>query len=66
MQTYTTTQAAKLLRVAPRTVCKWCDSGRLAHSREPGTNNRLIREDVLAGFMKAHGFPPCESSTTND
>lgn len=66
MNLMTTAQAARILRVAPRTVCKWCDCGRLPHSRESGTNNRLIREDDLRTFMKAHEFPQCESSTTND
>lgn len=66
MNELTTAQAALRLGVAPRTVCKWCDQGRLPHRRQEGTNNRLIREDDLRTFMKAHEFPQCESSTTND
>jgi excisionase family DNA binding protein len=39
-QVYTTGEAARLLCVAPRTVCKWFDSGRLKGFRVPGSQDR--------------------------
>lgn len=48
----TTGEAAKFLKVAPRTVMKWCDSDRLKHVRQDGTNNRLISPSDLSRFME--------------
>lgn len=64
---FTTGQAAELCKVAPRTVSKWFDSGRLRGYRIPpsvanaqrfggGGDRRIPREQLIA-FMKEHGFP---------
>lgn len=57
MQVYTTGQAAKLLQVAPRTVGKWFDSGRLKGYVIPGSQDRRIPQDSLLKFLKEHGMP---------
>lgn len=51
----TTGEAVKILQVAPRTVSKWCDSGRLPCEREAGTKNRLIDSEDLRRFMAENG-----------
>lgn len=53
----TTGEAAKILQVAPRTVSKWCDSGRLPCEREAGSKNRLIDAEDLRRFMAENGVP---------
>lgn len=55
-QVYTTGQAAKLLCVAPRTVCKWFDSGRLRGYRVPGSQDRRIPRESLVHFITEHGL----------
>ena len=57
MQVYTTGQAAKLLQVAPRTVGKWFDSGRLKGYVIPGSQDRRIPQDSLIKFLEDHGMP---------
>lgn len=60
-QAFTTGQVAKILKVAPRTVSKWFDSGRLRGYRIPagrmagdsGGDRRIPRVDLLR-FMRAH------------
>lgn len=53
---------SKLLEVAPRTVAKWCDSGKLNHFRLPTTalsndnGDRRIRHDDLVVFLRNHKF----------
>lgn len=54
VKTLTTGQAAKFLQVAPRTVMKWVDHGKLKAEREPGTNNRLIAPADLVEFMRLY------------
>lgn len=54
---YTTGMISKLCNVAPRTVSKWIDSGRLKGYRIPGSNDRRVPVDVLVEFFKAHGMP---------
>ena len=54
---YTTGQAAKFCRVAPSTVSKWFDSGRLRGYRIPGTQDRRIPHEHLIRFLKEHGLP---------
>ena len=53
--------AARLLQVAPRTIAKWCDSGRIAHYRLPAGNrvagDRRILYSDLAAFCAANGIP---------
>ena len=53
----TTGQIAKALRVAPRTVSKWFDAGRIKGYRLPGSNGRrVLLRDFLA-FARTYGFP---------
>jgi len=53
----TTGEVAKICNVAPRTVSKWFDSGRLKGYRIPGSKDRRIPIFELARFMKAHNIP---------
>ncbi len=54
---YTTGQVAKICKVAPRTVSKWFDSGRLKGYRIPGSQDRRIPREYLIKFLKEHGMP---------
>lgn len=54
---FTTGQVAKLCQVAPRTVSKWFDSGRLRGYRIPGSQDRRIPRDALIRFLKENGMP---------
>lgn len=54
---FTTGQVAKICKVAPRTVSKWFDSGRLRGYRIPGSQDRRIPREHLLRFMKDHGMP---------
>jgi len=53
----TTGDVAKICSVAPRTVSKWFDSGKLRGYRIPGSKDRRIPLQQLLRFMKAHGIP---------
>lgn len=53
----TTGQVAKICSVAPRTVSKWFDSGRLRGYRIPGSKDRRIPVQQLVRFMRTHGIP---------
>jgi excisionase family DNA binding protein len=44
---FTTGQVAKICKVAPRTVSKWFDSGRLRGYRIPGSQDRRIPREQL-------------------
>ena len=57
MKIYTTGQVAKLCKVAPRTVSKWFDSGRLKGYRLPGSQDRRIPREELYNFLTEHGMP---------
>ncbi|MCS5632703.1 MAG: response regulator [Pirellulaceae bacterium] len=57
MKVFTTGQVAKICKVAPRTVSKWFDSGRLQGYRIPGSQDRRIPRDSLIKFLKEHGMP---------
>ncbi len=57
MKVFTTGQVAKICKVAPRTVSKWFDSGRLKGYRIPGSQDRRIPRDCLIKFLKEHGMP---------
>ena len=57
MKVFTTGQAAKICKVAPRTVSKWFDSGRLKGYRIPGSEDRRIPQEYLIRFLKEHGMP---------
>ena len=54
---FTTGQVAKICKVAPRTVSKWFDSGRLKGYRIPGSQDRRIPREQLIRFLKDHGMP---------
>jgi excisionase family DNA binding protein len=53
----TTGQVADICKVAPRTVTKWFDSGRLKGYKIPGSRDRRIPRSELMRFMKEHGIP---------
>jgi len=58
----TTGDCARMLHVAPRTVVKWIDGGKLAAYRLPSTpasknGDRRVERPTLYAFMKKHGFP---------
>ena len=53
----TTGEVARICHVAPRTVSKWFDSGRLRGYRIPGSRDRRIPRRQLVAFMRAHGLP---------
>ena len=54
---FTTGQVAKICKVAPRTVSKWFDSGRLRGYRIPGSQDRRIPREHLIKFLKEHNMP---------
>ena len=51
MKVFTTGQVAKICKVAPRTVSKWFDSGRLKGYRIPGSQDRRIPREYLIKFL---------------
>jgi len=53
----TTGEVAKICHVAPRTVSKWFDTGKLRGYRIPGSRDRRIPVDQLIAFMRAHSIP---------
>ncbi len=53
----TTGEVASICHVAPRTVSKWFDTGKLRGYRIPGSRDRRIPLDQLIAFMRAHGIP---------
>lgn len=53
----TTGQIAKICRVAPRTVSKWFDDGRLKGYRIPGSHDRRVPVANLREFMTANEIP---------
>lgn len=53
---YTKSEVAKLCKVAPRTVSKWYDAGRLKGYRIPGTQEVRIPAEYLLKFMYDHGM----------
>src|SRR4029450_11139966 len=57
MKVFTTGQVAKICKVAPRTVSKWFDSGRLVGYRIPGSQDRRIPREHLIRFLKEHQMP---------
>ena len=54
---FTTGEVAQVCNVAPRTVSKWFDSGRLQGYRIPGSKDRRIPRNSLIQFMKQHSIP---------
>ena len=53
---YTTGQVAKICGVAPRTVSKWFDSGKLRGWRIPGSQDRRVPREELFKFLRTHGL----------
>lgn len=53
---YTTGRVSKICRVAPRTVSKWIDSGKLQGYRLPGSQDRRVNGVELLKFMRAYGM----------
>ncbi|HUU22790.1 MAG TPA: helix-turn-helix domain-containing protein [Phycisphaerae bacterium] len=53
----TTGEVARICHVAPRTVSKWFDSGKLQGYRIPGSRDRRIPLNELIQFMRHHGMP---------
>ena len=56
-QVFTTGQVAKICQVAPRTVSKWFDSGKLRGYRIPGSQDRRIPREQLIRFLKENNMP---------
>ena len=54
---FTTGQVAEICKVAPQTVTKWFDAGKLRGYRIPGSRDRRIQLDELVKFMKQHNIP---------
>lgn len=54
---FTTGQVAKICRVAPRTVSKWFDTGKLRGYRIPGSQDRRIPREHLLRFLKENNMP---------
>jgi hypothetical protein len=54
---YSTGQAARICRVAPRTVGKWVDSGILKGYRIPVSKGRRILRADLLKFLVAQAMP---------
>jgi len=53
----TTGEVARICSVAPRTVTKWFDTGKLRGYRIPGSRDRRIPRSQLIAFMRAHRLP---------
>lgn len=54
---FTTGDVAAICQVAPRTVSKWFDGGRLRGYRVPGGCDRRVQPADLVTFMSEHGWP---------
>lgn len=63
---FTTGQAAALARVAPRTISKWFDSGRLKGYRLAGSKDRRIPRQALIDFFLANGMPQAQELIAED
>lgn len=63
---FTTGQVAKICHVAPRTVSKWFDSGRLRGYRIPGSQDRRIPRENLVRFLVMHDIPLHRIELTDD
>jgi excisionase family DNA binding protein len=61
MKDLTTGSVARICKVAPRTVSKWVDSGRLRGHLVPGGVQRRIPREYLLRFLKVHGMPTDEA-----
>jgi excisionase family DNA binding protein len=55
MSDLTVAEVAEIMKVAPRTVNKWFDSGRL-HGHRPDGLTRMIPRNNLVAFMRRYNF----------
>lgn len=46
---------AKLFRVDPKTVTRWCQQGKIKSVRTPGGHRRILRSSVTAILEAGHG-----------
>lgn len=53
----TTGDVARICHVAPRTVSKWFDTGKLRGYRIPGSRDRRIPRKQLEAFLRANDMP---------
>jgi len=53
---FSTGDIAQLCGVAPRTVCKWIDTGQLKGFRIPGSKDRRVTQASLESFMRSIGM----------
>ncbi|MCH7688631.1 MAG: helix-turn-helix domain-containing protein [Planctomycetes bacterium] len=53
----TTSQAAKICDVSPRTIANWIDKGFLPGYRIPESKDRRVSRRNLYQFLKHHGMP---------
>lgn len=53
---FTTGEVARICQVAPRTVSKWFDMGRLKGYRVPSSGDRRIPRQDLIAFLREHGL----------
>ncbi len=66
MKIFTITEAAKICKVAPRTISRWFDSGMLKGYRIPGTAEIRVPREFLIEFMKRRGMLLGEEQQEND
>lgn len=52
-----TYRIARMTGFAPRTVTKWCDTGKLKCFRLPPGNHRRILPADLIAFLEGYGVP---------
>lgn len=57
---FTTGDVAKLLKVAPRTISKWVDTGKLRGYRIPGSRFRRVPRANLIRFLAENQMPTIE------
>lgn len=57
IEVLTTGQVAKICRVSPGTVARWCTENRLLHYAIPGAMHRRVEVSQLRLFMAAHSLP---------
>lgn len=63
---FTTGQAAKIFTVAPRTLSKWFDSGRLKGHRIPGSQDRRITRLSILRMLADEGMGVSPLETVGD
>lgn len=56
MRVFKIGEVAKICKVAPRSVSKWFDSGKLKGYRIPGSQDRRIPYEYLVAFLKQYGM----------